>query len=113
MKMTIELTDEEILGLLETASGSDGCRYWARSTVSLETCLKRPISVFDVETGELLGELTEEKVRGAATQMAAMFHEGKLRKDLFLQILEDPEAADADAADCFVQAALFGKIVFS
>lgn len=110
MKVTIELTVPEMHAILQTAG--NGCAYWAATEEYLHTALEQPVPVHDRETGELLGTLTREACEAAAGRMAALCKAGKLAKRIMADLLEDPECCDADAADAFVQVALFNELVY-
>lgn len=113
MKITIELTDEEIEAILITA-GEQGCGYWARTHDSLADVLTQPsgVLVLDSETGKKLGTLTADMCRLAATRMAELVGKHECDPTLLMQLVREPESIDSIAADVFVQCALFGKIVY-
>ncbi len=108
----ITLTREELHGILLTA-GEHGCGYWARTICPLTAALTAPVTIYDSETwsedeaGPALGVLTRSKLKGAATLMA---NYRPLSPDIRAQLIDDPAAMDACAADVFVQLAVFGEV---
>ena len=106
MKVTIELTHEELRDIATTATERYGCGYWARTEKSFDQALDEPVKVFDAEEPEkLLGVLTREKLEGAASVFAT-----KAPRSQVVSLLEWPNAIDGSSADNFIQCALFGEI---
>lgn len=104
--VTLALTDEELTDVLTTA-GEGGSNYWCRSSARLTEAMTRDVTIWDAETRELLGVLNAEKLRAAGAAVATKVS-GRLLSDM---VTEGP-AMDADAADAYVQIALFGELVY-
>lgn len=119
MKIQIELSDDEIRSILITA-GEQGCGYWARTELPLVSALKQAVEVYDAQDLEThLGTLTREKLMGAAARMidlgtrrGAGLPRPWLSDGIVSQLVRGPSEMDSDAADAFVQVALFGEIVY-
>lgn len=110
MKVTFEFTDEELRDILTTAQ-EGGSGYWAISDGNLADALDRPIRIRDRENPDTeLGVLTRELLTKAGVDLHL-----QVRGDLVQQFLDHdgPNGVDADAADAFLQVALFGKVTFA
>ena len=107
-------TTQMIEDLLDAAGYGIG--YWA-STVSHDV-EARTYTVTELEPedeAKATQTVTYSQLRTAMVQLAA--HDARLRPDLKASItsaIRNPEDADIDseAADCIVQQALFGKVVY-
>jgi hypothetical protein len=97
MRVQLFLTDEELADLLETARTA--CSYWARTKKILPEAVNKPLTVWEAETGDTLGELSIAKLR------PLVFDTQKCPN--FFRQLQD---MDVTAADVFVQIALFGEV---
>lgn len=104
--VTITLTDEELVDVLTTAC-EGGSTYWARSSRHLRHAMREPVTIWDCETGEKLGELTAEKMRAAGAIVAS-----KVGAGVLADMVSEGPAMDADSADAWVQVALLGEVVY-
>ena len=103
MKITITLSDEELHGVLETA-GMYGCGYWARSNVPFTSAATRAIGIRDRDNPEvLLGTLSPKKLR-------TLTIEGGTGGAVAIATAAAKGCFDANAADVWVQLALFGEV---
>jgi len=119
---TVRIPNQKIMDLITTAV-EGGSHYWAgfnfpenykEKYKSYEQIPFRggKIEVYDIETNELLGSLTEDSIKTGLQLMAD-------RKDLkgkvvparhFKNLATDNE--DAETADVFMQLSVMGEIVF-
>jgi hypothetical protein len=110
MRLHIEFTDDELRDILTTAQES-GSGYWCISDDDLADALTGPgVRIRDRENpDEVLGLLTRELLAQAGGKLHT-----QIRADLVAQFLDrdGPNGVDADAADAFLQVALFGEVRF-
>ncbi len=101
MKITIELTRDEVLDMLREAA--PGCAYWARTNVAITRAADHPIAIYDAETNEKLGMLTPAKLRTLRLARSTP-GSGVVAKSIALGYF------DREHADVYVQLALFGEV---
>lgn len=113
---TVTLTDQELDDLLVTAL-EGGSNYWYQLDVHLRekgsydswrsdvVSGKRSEPVYDLETGEKLGEISWKNMIEAFSLM------GDCRLDQYMAD-EDRSVVDADWADMWFQYAVMGELVF-
>lgn len=113
--LKVELTDQECKDILTTAIESAAIQYWA--------CDDGPISIWrDKDDNVYKARFTAEN--GAGERKKFMVTLAKIRKgvkkilcgsvdigdDIVASILDDD--VDQEAADCIIQAAIFGSLVY-
>lgn len=115
IKIEATLTDETLMDVLTTAV-EGGINYWA-SAKKIERDddlnVTKIVGLFDKEDGEAKGDVDLTTVANGIEAILS----GKvgLRSDLLRQVystITDDMDVDADAADCIVQAGLFGEVVY-
>lgn len=119
------LTDEDCDDVMDTASYG-GITYWASDATPEQKALyKHADYIFWDAEGERVISLTRGQIRSAYFKLTRMTHEARYVADwihdYFVQANtdRDPETGrpdlgyiDATAADCVVQVAAFGEVIY-
>lgn len=114
IEIDLEFTEQNCIDTLTTAVES-GIEYWVERFMNIKrdkekNIVEVTIEYFDEDDEIKKSVLTSGTIRHGIRKM---FQRGfDVRLDLKQQLLEEEPCADADCADCIIQAALFGELVY-